>query len=222
MTSSTTSDVIDQLTGIPPGHAIDTIRARRAQARLHGQNSYLALFEPPLPLEGEFTVPERFAVATFVSSLHRQAQAAAFYAEGFVRSGGDRGLVDVLVTEAAAVDSSGPYGRYPAGPLTVEDAPGAAYRVNDAHAQLLGPRLAAALVHAHLLVFHPRDAGAEDLQALLDAGWSTTDIVTLSQLVAFLAYQLRVVAGLQALRDAPANTQAETPTETSAREAVQP
>jgi len=217
MTSSTTFDVIDQLTGIQPGHAIDTIRARRAQARLHGQNSYLALFEPPLPIAGEFTLPQRFAVATFVAALHRQPQATAFYAEGLARSGGDRRLVDALATEAVAVDSSGPYGRYPAGRLTIEDAPGPVYRVSDAPARLLGPRLSAALVHAHLLVFHPRDAHARDLQALLDAGWSTTDIVTLSQLVAFLAYQLRVAAGLQVLRDTPAPTQ----TEASATEAIQ-
>ena len=57
--------------------------------------------------------------------------------------------------------------------------------------------------HAHLLVFHPRDAAPADLQALLDAGWSTTDIVTLSQLVAFLAFQIRVVAGLRVLAGRP-------------------
>ena len=74
-----------------------------------------------------------------------------------------------------------------------------------------GARLSAALMHAHLLVFHPRDAGAQDLQALLDAGWSPTDIVTLSQLVAFLAFQVRVVAGLQVLAEhaAPVASQQE-------------
>ena len=53
--------------------------------------------------------------------------------------------------------------------------------------------------HMHLLVFHPRDAAPAALQALLDAGWSTTDIVTLSQIAAFLSFQIRVVAGLRAL-----------------------
>jgi uncharacterized protein YciW len=42
------------------------------------------------------------------------------------------------------------------------------------------------------------------LQALLDAGWSPTDIVTLSQLVAFLAFQVRLVTGLQVLAEHPA------------------
>ena len=54
-----------------------------------------------------------------------------------------------------------------------------------------------------MLVFHPRDAAPANLQTLLDAGWSTTDIVTLSQLVAFLAFQIRVVAGLRVLAGRP-------------------
>ena len=78
--------------------------------------------------------------------------------------------------------------------------------MSDAHRELLGERLSAALAHAHLLVFHPRDASPAALQALLDAGWSSTGIVTLSQLVAFLAFQIRVVTGLQALAQRPATS----------------
>jgi uncharacterized protein YciW len=37
------------------------------------------------------------------------------------------------------------------------------------------------------------------MQALLDTGWSSTAVVTLSQLVAFLSFQLRTVAGLRTL-----------------------
>jgi uncharacterized protein YciW len=55
------------------------------------------------------------------------------------------------------------------------------------------------LDHAHQLVFHPRDANSAALQLLLDAGWSNAGIVTLSQLVAFLAFQIRAVAGLRTL-----------------------
>ena len=68
---------------------------------------------------------------------------------------------------------------------------------------VLGARLAAALEHAHMLVFRPRDAGAADMKALLAAGWSDTGIVTFSQLVAFLSFQMRVVAGLRVPRRAP-------------------
>ncbi|MDM0035674.1 CMD domain protein [Variovorax sp. J22P271] len=119
-----------------------------------------------------------------------------------------------MAAEAASGAASGPYGRYPDGPLSAEDADGPAYRTSGEGRAVLGDRLSAALAHAHLLVFHPRDAGREALQTLLDAGWSADDIVTLSQLVAFLAYQLRVVVGLQALdaSAAPADPLAETST----------
>lgn len=203
MTSASTSDVIDQLSGIAPGHPLDAIRAGRAQARIHSQQSYLALFEPALPVAGDFTLAERFAVATFVTQVQRQAQASRFYAAGLARQGAAQHWIDALAVEAAAGASEGPYGRFPAGPLSAEDAPGPFWHVSIAGNALLGARVAAALAHAHLLVFHPRDAGAHDLRALLDAGWSPTDIVTLSQLVAFLAFQVRVVAGLRVLAGQP-------------------
>ena len=65
---------------------------------------------------------------------------------------------------------------------------------------MLGDRLAAALAHTHLLVFRPRESSADDIQRLVDAGWSADGIVTLSQLVSFLAFQQRVVTGLTALQ----------------------
>jgi CMD domain protein len=101
--------------------------------------------------------------------------------------------------EIARGMTKGPYGAYPAGPLSVEDVEGMRFAVSDTHRPVLGKTLSAALEHAHLLVFHPRDANPAALQALLDAGWSTTGIVTLSQLVAFLSFQIRVVTGLRAL-----------------------
>ncbi|MGI0520426.1 CMD domain protein, partial [Microbacterium maritypicum] len=64
---------------------------------------------------------------------------------------------------------------------------------------VIGERLAAALAHTHLLVFRPREASGADLGRLLDAGWSADGIVTLSQLVSFLAFQQRVVTGLRVL-----------------------
>ena len=76
---------------------------------------------------------------------------------------------------------------------------GPLHRVASAHHEALGPRLVAAFEHVHMLVFHPRDAAAPSLQSLLDAGWTTTEVVTLSQLVAFLSFQIRVVAGLKVL-----------------------
>lgn len=60
-------------------------------------------------------------------------------------------------------------------------------------------RLDAALSHARLLSVAPAQATSNDLSALSAAGYSPADIVTLSQLIGFLHFQLRVVAGLAAL-----------------------
>jgi CMD domain protein len=141
-------------------------------------------------------------VASFVAFLHGSA-AAPFYAARLAEQDGGSSLSGVIAAEAALGATEGPYGNYPAGRLSVENKPGPAYQVFDEHRARLGARLAGALRHAHLLVFHPRDADATAIQALLDAGWTSDGIVTLSQLIAFLSFQLRVVAGLCALAAAP-------------------
>jgi CMD domain protein len=212
MTTSTTPDVIDELTGIRAGDALDAIRAQRAQARAQAQQSYLALFEPAPPVSGEdsaFTVAERFAIAAFVARLHRQSAVADFYAGEGSQRGTSPALLEAVFAEASGLvrdGARGPYGSYPAGPLSAQDEPGPSYAVSEPRRAQFGPRLAAALVHAHLLVLHPRDATAAHLQALLDADWSTDDIVTLSQLVAFVAFQIRVVVGLRNLGGRPGST----------------
>ena len=195
-------DVIDQLVGTASGGPVDEIRARRPLARLHAQQGYQALFEPAAPppgYEGEFDAVERFAVATFVAALHRQPAFIAFYATGLSRAGASTALQETVIDAARQGAASGPCGSYPAGALSAEDVQGPDYVVSAAHRAVLGVRLAAALAHAHLLVLHPRDAKADGLRALLDAGWSPDEIVTLSQLVSFLSFQVRVVVGLRAL-----------------------
>ncbi len=186
----TVPDVIDHLVGIQPGSRLADIRQQRTQARDNAQLSYLSLFKPDSP--GDMPLRDRYAVAVFVAGLHGQRQVEDFYRQGLSDFAGEA----ALTAEIARAAASGPYGHYPAGPLSVEDQPGETYRVRDAS---LGKALSAALEHAHLLVFHPRDAAPPALQALLDAGWTTTGIVTLSQLVAFLSFQIRVVTGLRVL-----------------------
>ena len=186
------TDVIDTLVGIAPGSKLDAIRANRSEARKHAQASYTSLLEPR-DMAG-VTADERHALAAFVAGLHGEPRTEAFYAAKLPAA-----LRSAVAAEVAAGRSKGPYGRFPKGPLSVEDAPGPSWKVSDAGRQALGARLPAAFEHTHMLVFHPRDAAAPALQALLDAGWSTTDIVTISQLVSFLAYQIRVVAGLSTL-----------------------
>jgi len=199
--SGTEIDVIDVLVGIKPGSPLDSIRARRPEARAHAQATYRALFAPAEP--GHVTAPERFAVGGFVAGLHGATAIAAYYGARLAESGASASLKDAVDAAIAEARTKGPYGRYPAGPLSREDTAGLSYRVGAATRQALGPRLAAAFEHVHMLVFHPRDAAPAALQALLGAGWSTTDIVTLSQIVAFLSFQIRVVTGLRTLDGRP-------------------
>src|SRR5262249_30990061 len=60
-------------------------------------------------------------------------------------------------------------------------------------------KLDVAVRHADLLTTAPASAGPSDLQALKDAGFSPAGIVSLSQVIAFVSYQLRLIAGLRAL-----------------------
>ncbi|QPF95120.1 CMD domain protein [Bradyrhizobium commune] len=192
-----TPDIIDTLAGIKPGSALDAIRAHRVQARDNAQKSYLSLFEPIDA--SDFSLVERAAVAAFVTGLHGESPVAAFYRSKLAASTDGARLVEAIEAEIARGKTSGPYGSFPAGPLSVENTAGLIYRVSAERRSALGPRLGAALEHAHLLVFRPRDASSADMKALLGAGWSNTGIVTFSQLVAFLSFQLRVVSGLRTL-----------------------
>jgi CMD domain protein len=197
MMGTETSDIIDILAGIEPGSSLDGIRARRLQARENAQKSYLALFKPVD--FGDVAAAERYAVAAFVAGIHSEPAATGFYFAKLTKTADKLAWADALKAEIDRARTEGPYGAFPAGPLSVEDKAGLIYRVGADGQRALGARLAAVLEHAHVLVFRPRDASPAAVQALLDAGWSTTAIVTLSQLVAFLSFQVRAVAGLRTL-----------------------
>jgi CMD domain protein len=191
------TDVINELAGIAPGSALDKARDNRLEARKHAQASYDALFA--LNDFGSFSKLERAAVAAFVAGLHGRSETRDFYSLKLEEAGASPELRVAVGSEVINGHSSGPYGHYPRGPLTLEDKEGMTYGIGASERHVLGPRLSAAFAHVHMLVLHPRDAAPPSLQRLLDAGWSTTDIVTLSQLVSFLSFQIRVVAGLKAM-----------------------
>ncbi len=58
-------------------------------------------------------------------------------------------------------------------------------------------RLKAIIRHTDLVTRSPKDAAAGDIAALKTAGVPEEDIVRLSELIAFVNYQVRVVAGLR-------------------------
>jgi uncharacterized protein YciW len=61
------------------------------------------------------------------------------------------------------------------------------------------PRDAAIVRHVDLVTQSPKSATRAHIDALRDAGMTDADIVRLAELIAFVNYQLRVVAGLRLL-----------------------
>ncbi|MCP3716742.1 CMD domain protein [Paraburkholderia sp. CNPSo 3076] len=65
---------------------------------------------------------------------------------------------------------------------------------------LSAPRLRAILAFTRTLIENPVAGDKAALQTLPAAGLTTPAVVALAQLIAFLSYQTRLVAGLQALK----------------------
>jgi len=66
--------------------------------------------------------------------------------------------------------------------------------------QITDSRLKAVLTFTHTLITDPIRADKQALLALKDAGLSTPEVVTLSQLIAFVSYQVRLAAGMKAMK----------------------
>jgi CMD domain protein len=193
------SDLIDELVGIAPGDPLDALRAKRPIARRDAQASHDGLIASPSDL-GRASAVERAAIAYWVTALS-QADVLSEHYRALLASL-DPVVLDALTAALPGAITTGPYGAYPPGPLSAEDEDGLHWVAPAKLRGVVGVRLAAALEHAHLLTYRPRDASADALQALLDAGWSSDGIVTVSQLIAFAHFQLRVIAGLTALKEA--------------------
>ena len=189
------SDVMDGLAGVEAGSALDGLRRRKPVTRDNAQASFDALFAPADT--AGVSAAERAAVAAFVAGVMGDAPGRRLYG-GMLRAHGAE-LAAAVEAAVAGGAGRGPYGAYPPGPLSREDEAGAEFVVAERGA--LGERLCAALEHAHMLVFHLRDSAPGRLGRLEAAGWEADDIVTISQLVAFLSFQLRAAAGLRALAE---------------------
>ena len=63
------------------------------------------------------------------------------------------------------------------------------------------PGMTAILRHVDLIVTHPVDSSRFNIEALSDAGLTPAEIVALSQVVAYVSYQLRLIAAFRALGD---------------------
>ncbi|MGY1551334.1 CMD domain protein [Microbacterium sp. A588] len=179
-------DVIDHLA---PGKASGL---RRDVAREQAQVSFDTLFHPVD--DTAFTIAERWVIAAFATRLTSDDAASAFYGEGARHFEAD--VTDTVLAAAVASATTGPFGRFSEPGLAAESTEGFRYEASD---EVFGARIAAALEHTHLLVYRPRETDRGAHERLLEAGWSIDGVVTLSQLVSFLAFQQRVAAGLRVL-----------------------
>jgi CMD domain protein len=193
--SAVTQTIIEQLAGIEPDSPVAKNYQRRAVARDQAELSYQLLLHPQTP--GSVSLAERRVIAAFVAGLYQEPATQRHYAgllqnvaPAFVQS------LEQILQQASTL---GPWGAYPQGPLSVEDVGGTPWHSTPEQAGVFGPRLAAALEHAHLLVTHPRDANPAALARLAAAGWDEDGLVVLSQLIAFLSFQVRIVSGFSVL-----------------------
>jgi CMD domain protein len=187
-------DIIDTLSGITAGSRLDELRSHRLEAREQAQATYDALFSPVD--DSAMSQVERRAVAAFVAALFDVPSAEQHYARLLTAT--DPALAGAVAEAVELGRGAGPYGSFH-GELAPESTPGPELVLLPHLADALGERLTVALQHTHMLVLHPRDSARERLEPLVAAGWTADGIVTLSQLVSFLAFQVRVVAGLTVL-----------------------
>src|SRR4029453_14699462 len=165
MATSTTAagiDIIGELAGVRAGSALADVRAQRPAAVSHAQGSYAALFDPSET--GGLSHLERFAAALRVASLHQSTGAATHFRTRLQRAGAGQA---VIAGAEAPPDQRTTRGSAP------------------------DPRLRAILRPPALRALPPVRATPDDLQLLVDAGLSTREIVSLSQVIAFVSFLCR-------------------------------
>lgn len=170
-------DLVARLAGLDPHGEVAALRAHRADATRNTQDSLDALLGANAD---DFPLPERLAAAAYAAELVRASAAARAYRERL-------GALGASGAEAAAMLDK-----------VLEASPDETAAV----LRLAPARLAAILAHTRAVTEAPAqtaESGPAALAALQRAGLSTRAIVVLSQLIAFVAYQVRVVAALRAL-----------------------
>ena len=83
--------------------------------------------------------------------------------------------------------------------LAALDADGTLAKTVEGGARMTEPRWDAILAHVDLVTRGPGSAERRDIDNLLAAGLSSHAVVSLSQLIAYVNFQSRVLAGLRAL-----------------------
>lgn len=101
---------------------------------------------------------------------------------------------------AATLLRDGPLEAHYRGRLTALDPDGTLAGTVEGRAEITEVRWDAILAHVDLVTRGPGSAERQDIDNLLVAGLSSHAVVSLSQLIAYVNFQARVLAGLRALK----------------------
>jgi uncharacterized peroxidase-related enzyme len=184
------TDFIDQIAGLQASDAVHALRHRRDKLAAATQAFHEMYFEGEI--EGLSRV-ECLLVAWQVSRLTPATETATFFLERLRAQPIDDSLAGVLTLAGAGAD------------------PGITDRLAD-------PRLRALAQFAGTLAVRPVEGDRARLMILPAAGISTPGIIAAAQLIAYVAWQTRVVAALRALAAAgPANGAGDQPLQAAPR-----
>jgi CMD domain protein len=170
-------DFVAQLAGLAPDGPTAALRAFRGDATRYTQGSHDALFSSDV---ADLTLRERLYAAWYAALLSNAGQTALAYRER---------LLALEPAADAQIETTN----------SQLDAIAGQRAVAVASIATTDRRLAAILLHTEALTLRPAATGKPALATLQAAGLTTRAIVALAQLVAFVTYQVRVVAALRAL-----------------------
>lgn len=178
-------DTIDLAATLQPDDARYQMRHAREKIARHTQLSETALFDPAID---DISIGERLFAAWYAASLSGVPTVAGLYRRRIDAMPGSEPAQAALAT----LDALAPEESMPSSAAVRADAVAEVGRV-------AGKRLAAIAAHTILLADAPVLAEPHHVQALQQAGFTTRAIVVLSQLIAFVSYQTRVVAMINAM-----------------------
>lgn len=169
------NDMLNELAGLAPASPIAAVRALRPDVVRHSQGSYEKLLAPPAATG--LTLIERALVALRVAVLTDSPTLMQHYRQRLA----DLGVAPATLAAIAQPDN-----------------------IMADNMMALDQRSAAIMRHVDLLTRAPGQATPEDLYKLQASGLSSPEIVTLSQLIAFLSFQVRVLPVLSLLAEGEA------------------
>ncbi len=167
--AATPADLVDSLVPLGADDAVFAVRHKRDKVVAATQGSYDCIFDPALAGP---SLAERLLAAHAIVRLAGSTALEAHYRDRLLALAGTAALTP---SQRAALDGA------PVDGLAAD------------------PRLQAILGFTRKLTERPVEGDREALLELPAAGLATPEVVALAQLIAFVAYQLRVVAGLQAM-----------------------